>query len=131
MDHRVGMRFHSLTIVRRINGTKNNKLRYLAKCDCGNLTRVYLSNLHNTKTCGCGRETHGMTGTKEYTAWRSMKDNGLTYRPWKDFEKFLRDVGKAPSPHHWLMRRDAKKGWRTGNVRWVKRSARSDMKKAA
>lgn len=45
---RQGLKFGRLTVLNRL---QNNKC--LCLCDCGNLTVVHISNLGNTKSCGC------------------------------------------------------------------------------
>lgn len=86
-------------------------------------------------------KTHGMTRdsngkfTKEYGAWRSMKDRcfnlnnqyyhcyggrGITVcQEWVDsFQSFLDSVGMAPSPNYSLGRINNDEGYYPGNVAW-------------
>jgi hypothetical protein len=84
---------------------------------------------------GCGRSTHGRTGSKEYRAWLAMIDRcssekyhayhryggrGLAIcERWRNsFSAFLEDVGPAPSPDLTLGRVDNDRGYEPGNVTW-------------
>ena len=82
---------------------------------------------------GSGPKTHGMTGTKEYRAWQSMKfrcmnakgnnrwhryaGRGITVcERWRDsFQAFYADVGPAPSENHSLGRWDHDGDYEPGN----------------
>lgn len=102
------------------------------------------------KSCGCMyRELHARANlkhghnrghgmrTKEYSTWASMivrctnkKANnfqdyggrgiGVCDR-WRAFDKFLADVGTAPSPLHTLDRINNDGNYEPGNVRWATR----------
>lgn len=120
-----------------------------ARCSCGNKTIVRGSSLRkgSTRSCGClqteMRPTlnlrHGHAGkarSPEYVIWvgiiaRCTNPNckdfkryggrgiGL-YGPWrKDFEVFLRAVGRKPGPGYQLDRINNNRGYVPGNVRWV------------
>lgn len=82
-----GERFGRLVAVRREENkvSQNGKIRsrWLCKCDCGNEKIVLLDDLKSgrTKSCGCLSDEnrrrvntkHGMTGTRIYAEWLSMK----------------------------------------------------------
>jgi hypothetical protein len=76
--------------------------------------------------------------TKEYTAWRNLKNrclnpNGQDFRNYggrgitlsdqfaNSFEEWLREVGYAPTKNHEIDRIDNSKGYMAGNMRWVTR----------
>ena len=44
-----GQRFGKLTVLCEADRTKNNKVRWLCKCDCGNLVKVTTTSLRNTE----------------------------------------------------------------------------------
>lgn len=50
-----GQRFNRLTVLKRVENSRNGKSQWLCKCDCGNETIVIGSHLKNgnTKSCGC------------------------------------------------------------------------------
>lgn len=60
-------------------GIKNHNSLWLCKCDCGNESIVYYSNLirGTTKSCGCifneRNEMHGMKNTRLYRVWANIK----------------------------------------------------------
>ena len=77
-------RYGRLVVVATAGRNKENRLQYLCQCDCGNQTVVIGKHLHsgNTKSCGCFKKdagikantTHGMSKTRIYRTWASMKD---------------------------------------------------------
>lgn len=50
-----GQRFNRLTVLKRVENSRNGKSQWLCKCDCGNEVIVIGSHLKsgNTKSCGC------------------------------------------------------------------------------
>lgn len=109
-----GDKFGRLTVVSCIGKNAKGRWLFLCKCDCGKETAVLGKSLKsgNTKSCGCYRleagiasnTTHGMSKTKLYRIWASMKDRclrpkstafykyggrGITVcEEWLDFENF-------------------------------------------
>ncbi len=139
-----GRRYGRLTVLRRIPTARLSF--WLCRCICGKTTTVRDCNLvsRNTKSCGCyGRErlveratTHGLSYTKEYTAWSNMRarcrdPNASNYeryggrgirvcKRWEKFENFFADVGSAPSPSHSIDRYPDNNGdYKPSNVRWA------------
>jgi hypothetical protein len=93
----------------------------------------------NTRSCGCLHRdrviTHGLSKCPEYTIWIGMRrrcedpddkgfknygGRGITVCPdWRDFARFLADVGPRPSTKHSLERRDNAAGYAAENVVWA------------
>lgn len=92
------------------------------------------------------RRTHGESGpvgrgTVEYRIWSGMVSRctntaNRSYPRyggrgigvalcWRQYENFLADLGRRPSPAHSLDREDWNKGYAPGNVRWATREEQS------
>ena len=96
------------------------------------------------------RKQHGMSETREYWAWASMRQRvlnpnhvyfpvyggrGITIDPrWERFENFLEDLGFAP-PGMWLGRKDPNGPYAPGKALWMTRresvTSRRPRRKAA
>lgn len=63
-----GQKFGRLTVLKRVENTKDGKAQWLCRCDCGNTSIVTGKCLRNghTKSCGCYN--------KEITSKHSLKD---------------------------------------------------------
>jgi hypothetical protein len=93
----------------------------------------------NARRCGAlfdgtAHITHGGSKLPEYFVWKTMrrrasgkgtpKDREL-YRgitcceEWKEFSRFLAEIGRRPSPNHSLDRIDNSKGYSRDNCRWA------------
>lgn len=138
-----GERFGQLTVVEFSGMTPGRNSTWNCVCDCGRETVVAMPNLKSghTRSCGClfkgGFVTHGLYNEKlpEYKAWAGARDRcrnpnrkcwkdyggrGITFAEcWDDFEVFLADVGKRPSPKHSLDRINNNGNYEPGNVRWA------------
>lgn len=82
-DNLINMRFGRLVVIEFYDSVKG-LVRWKCKCDCGNESIAYSSNLKNghTISCGCFREenrpslrkTHGLSKTRIYEVWSRIKD---------------------------------------------------------
>lgn len=144
-----GQRFSRLTVIERspVNqGGRPSKYSWLCQCDCGTLLSVYHYSLThgNSRSCGCLKNErikalrlkHGLSETVEYRIWEGIRNRclnpnnhayaayggrGITLcERWDQFEHFLEDVGKRPSPLHSIDRYPNNNGnYEPGNVRWA------------
>lgn len=85
MSDYIGKRFGRLTVIGRLPSRGHGKgTKLICRCDCGNETEVFASNLTrgHTTSCGClkreivaagAHTTHGKRQTRLYEIWRSMK----------------------------------------------------------
>lgn len=151
----VGHRFGMLLVTHKEG---RNPVMWACACDCGNKSSVKTGALRsgNTKSCGCrkaavlGESTtrHGGASTKTYRHWKSMvqrctNENNRQFSDyggrgikvcvrWRDYAKFLKDMGPAPEGMT-LDRRNNNKGYTPGNCRWATRmeqnqNARSNIR---
>lgn len=70
-----GMKFGRLTAIRPEKAKSAGRYIWLCQCDCGNYTKATSSQLKRgvRVSCGCARETHGMSKTRLYTIWKDIK----------------------------------------------------------
>lgn len=78
-----GNRFGRLTVIERVENSKDNRTQWLCVCDCGNKKYIIGKNLREgkTKSCGCLlkekakiiNKKHGMRYTRLNNIWNSMK----------------------------------------------------------
>jgi hypothetical protein len=145
-----GLRFTRLIVIEDSHRDNDGGVQWKCLCDCGNI--VYANNYNLTrekvKSCGCwstekcieASTTHGLSKSKEYQRFLSMKSR--CYNPknrsynrygaigivvcdrWNGsdgFDKFIEDVGMMPDyEQDWtLERKDPRLNYETGNVIWI------------
>lgn len=142
----IGHKFGRLTPLGLL-GFRNSGGQWLCRCDCGNFITVIVSKLlnGNTRSCKCLQyesqkltsRTHNTTNTRTYKIWAGMKARILNpkepsyknyggrgldiYKPWLQFENFLKDMGHPPSPDLSLERIDNNRGYYPDNCEWATR----------
>lgn len=150
------MKFGRLTVIDRAENDKQGRARWLCSCECGNKVIVEGTHLRRgQKACSClikegNRKTHGMTNSKIYNVWCSMKarclnasrkdynrygGRGITIYPaWiDDFQSFYDYVSKLEhfgEKGYTLDRIDNSGNYEPGNLRWAnnKTQARNTRK---
>lgn len=139
-----GKRFGRLVAVEIAErATHGSKLKWLCRCDCGEMIVVNGGNLRRgvTRSCGCirvehpNRLSHGMRHSPEYATWSRMwqrctnsknpkyKDYGargiVPDEAFRDFAVWFAEVGPRPSTKHSLDRIKNNLGYVKGNMRWA------------
>ena len=121
---------------------------YLYRCECGREKEVPMSNLKRQKGCRyCGvKKTNPKSKHPLYEKWSSMicrnyKKSGGCYKlrdknsnricdRWlSNFDAFVKDVDKPPTPKHIIGRIDIKKSFAPNNYKWMTRSERQKTRK--
>ena len=154
------MQFGRWTVLDRlIRYDKRGKRVPYAKCSCvcGAVKIIAESSLVSgaSSSCGCLRreqaiirtKTHGCLPRKEYQAWRNMLNRctnpravGYCYyggrgikvcERWRQYEKFLADMGLAPSAVHTIERKDVNAGYTPANCCWLLRSQQARNTRAS
>lgn len=145
-----GKIYGRLTVIHRAESSKNGHAKWFCRCECGNDTVVFASNLkrEHTTSCGCVNDEvitkHAMQGTPEYHTWKGMiqrcanpnasryKDyggRGITVcEEWLSFEKFYADMGDRPTGTS-LDRIDNNSGYYKDNCRWATQSIQNSNKR--
>lgn len=147
-----GEKFGKLTVVSETSKrTKNKKIIWLCRCECGNTIEVSVADLgRNTNSCGCQSsrktigersKTHGMSTTPLYAVWRTMRDrcnnpNNKSYKnygargitvcsEWLSFEKFYEDMGDSYKRGLTIERKNIDEGYNKNNCIWITKAEQS------
>ncbi len=162
---RTGQRYGMLTVLEFAYRIEN--LAYwVCQCECGEKVIVYGGSLQSghTRSCGCmqrvwqGRETHGMSQTREYQSHLNMKYRVLNpdhfaydqyggrgvriCERWMVLENFLKDMGLMPGPRYTIDRTNNDGHYSCGhcdecvnnnwpmNCQWLTKSENSSKRRA-
>lgn len=94
----IGKQFGRLTVIEYGGVSKNRKLMWICKCDCGNITKPIVgSNLRSgvSKSCGCLKIDNAIDNAKYehiqhsrlYGVWHNMKQR-CYYEKYKQFSDY-------------------------------------------
>jgi hypothetical protein len=146
MEDLSGQTFNSWYVIGFSHKSKSGRIYWSCRCACGLEKPVESHNLQHGRSKSCRpcsaavvnaeKITHGLSKTKEYSAWQSMKTRcynekatkcykyhgalGVTVHPdWiNDFPAFLAHIGPAPTKLHTVDRIDSFGNYEPGNVKW-------------
>lgn len=135
-DLLVGKTFSNLTVLRFDSKDKSKINIWLCKCVCGKTILVRGNKLKagKKKSCGCLSQRHGLSGTSEHMAWKSMLnrcrlDNRIQWKDyggrgikvcerWMKFKNFISDMGLKPGSDYSLDRIDVNGDYIPSNCKW-------------
>lgn len=150
---RVGEVFGEL-VVKEYGGRIDGKPTWILECSCGSIIQRNTDQMsRKLSSCGCTSnkshaKIHGMSKTKLYKIWSSMKarcnnteaesfpyygGRGISYAPeWESFDGFMQDMAPSYSDGLTLDRKDNNLSYSKDNCRWVKRElqARNHRKRS-
>lgn len=141
----VGLKFNRLLALQKSDLSTTRTVKWICKCDCGNICSISTTDLKSgkSKSCGCLRKevsyyrniTHGLSGTKEFAAWSNIKDrcynpNNKDYcnyggrgiivcdRWLNSFTNFMLDMGFAPNVKNSIERLNVNGNYEPKNCKW-------------
>ena len=94
----------------------------LCRCDCGVQKEVPHYNLtkgYSTKCQQCCHTRHGISSTRLYRAWDSLRRGGKLAKEWRDVDAFRKAVGDPPDEKACLTRYDGTKPHSSKNTFWM------------
>jgi len=145
MHDLIGRTFGRLTVTGIVKGKRQSECACI--CECGETRFVppYKLKSGHTQSCGCiqkeslanRQRKHGRYYEPEYRVWSNMHKRCSDPRfatwyghvricdAWRNYDAFLVDVGRKPSPEASFDRIDGKGHYEPGNVRWTSHTVQS------
>lgn len=149
-------RFGRLVVQERDHNSFAKQIRWICRCDCGNVKSIAGNKLKNgnTRSCRCldtemtkeRSKIHGETHkTPEYYIWISMRQrcNTVTNSAykyyggrgikvcdrWNNYQDFLSDMGRRPTPKHQIDRINVNGNYEPSNCRWITQMENANNKR--
>lgn len=153
----IGVQYNYLTVLKLDERDNNWKMRFICKCDCGNVKSydAYSVKSGSTKSCGCKKSSfckeanvrHGMSKTRLFKTWCSMKrrcygKSSDTYKyygkrginvceDWMIFENFMNWAFKSGySDNLTIERLDVNGNYCPENCTWIERALQQKNKRS-
>lgn len=133
-----GQCFGDLQVIQYHRTDKWGSVLWECRCKCGNISYARTGGLQSgaiTRCRRCAVTGHGMSKTKIYSVWQSMKTRcenpnainyhnyggrGIFYDPsWETFIEFYNDMGASYKEGLTLERKDNNQGYSKSNCTWV------------
>lgn len=128
-ENLIGQKFGLLTVIKEAERSKDNRVQWLCKCDCGKEKTVRGKHLKNKQIISCGcyfknnvktfKKKNYDTKSKEYQLWnKTSKDR---CKEWNDFNNFYNWLISNNYNSHSLYKKDKNVNYNPENCFLVKK----------
>lgn len=146
---KIGLTSGTFCVIAKSHQDSDNRWHWIMQCACG-AKKIAAGNQipfrgHCRECTPSPNQKHGGRYTPEWSVWQGMRRRcqdtkhkdypryggaGITIDPaWNNFEAFMKDMGKRPTPQHQIDRIDTKGHYSKQNCRWATRSLNQSNKK--